>query len=138
MNIIEIINSFFVNNRKKLAGHLRPNSIAVLNSNDIMPTNADGTMRFKQNNDLFYFTGIEQEETILMLFPDALEEKNREILFIRDVNEELITWEGSKLDEKEASRISGIQNVMPASMFNKVFRISMSDAENIYLNSNEH
>lgn len=134
----KIINTLFINNRERLTKLLKPNSIAVLNSNDILPTNADGTMPFKQNNDLFYLTGIEQEETILILYPDAPEEKFKEVLFIRDVNEELTTWEGDKLSPKEASDISGIKTVRFVSEFDKGFSLFAADTENIYLNTNEH
>lgn len=117
---------------------MKPNSIVVLNSNDILPSNADGTLKFKQNSDLFYMTGIEQEETILLMFPDAPDEKQKEILFIRDVNEDLTTWEGEKLTPLKASDISGINDVKFVSEFESLFRNLMSDAEIIYLNSNEH
>jgi Xaa-Pro aminopeptidase len=138
MNKIEIDNKLFKDNRTRLAAKIKPNSIIVLNSNDIMPSNADGTMQFKQNSDLFYFTGIEQEETIFLMYPDANEKSHKEILFIRDINEDLITWEGSKLRDKEAREISGIETIMPVSRFERLFRELMNDAENIYLNANEH
>src|SRR5438105_14799051 len=104
----------FVANRERLRGLLPKNALVVVNSNDVLPTNADATMPLRQNSDLFYLTGIDQEETILVLAPDAFEEKNREILFIRESNERLATWEGHKLTEKEATRISGIENVRRA------------------------
>ncbi|MBD0256713.1 MAG: aminopeptidase P N-terminal domain-containing protein, partial [Cytophagales bacterium] len=86
----------FVENRQRLRAKLKPNSLAVFHSNDIMPTNADGTMRFRQNNDLFYLSGIDQEESILVLFPDAHDAKHREILFVRETNEHIAVWEGHK------------------------------------------
>lgn len=130
--------SMFTGNRQRFKQHMKPNSIVVLNSNDILPSNADGTLKFKQNSDLFYMTGIEQEETILLMFPDAPDEKQKEILFIRDVNEDLTTWEGEKLTPLKASDISGINDVKFVSEFESLFRNLMSDAEIIYLNSNEH
>ncbi len=138
MNRIEIDNKLFKENRARLAAKLKPNSIIVLNSNDIMPSNADGTLQFKQNSDLFYFTGIEQEETIFLMYPDANEKSHKEILFIRDINEDLLTWEGNKLCDTGARKISGIETIMPVSRFDRLFRELMSDAENIYLNANEH
>jgi Xaa-Pro aminopeptidase len=138
MKYQRINNKLFINNRKNLIKQLKPNSIVILNSNDILPTNADGLMPFKQNNDLFYLTGIEQEETILLLFPDSPEEKFKEILFIRDVNEELTLWEGDKLTVKEASDISGINTVRFLPEFDDILNYLTSDAEHIYLNSNEH
>ncbi|MGB3587567.1 MAG: aminopeptidase P N-terminal domain-containing protein, partial [Tunicatimonas sp.] len=86
--------ALFVENRRRLLAQLKPHSLVVLNSNDIMPTNADGTMKFVQNSDLFYLTGIDQEESVLLLFPDFPDESFREILFIRETNEEIAIWEG--------------------------------------------
>src|SRR5690554_3262727 len=102
--------NLYIHNRKKLQEKLLPNSIAVFHSNDIMPTNADGTMRFRQNNDLFYLAGIDQEETILVLCPDCPNEQLREVLFIRETNEHIATWEGHKYTKEEAFNASGIQN----------------------------
>src|SRR5688572_13010108 len=81
----------FINNRKRLLKELKSNSVAIVNSNDIMPTNSDGTMRFRQNSDLFYLTGIDQEETILVLCPDFPDKKYREVLFVRETNETIAT-----------------------------------------------
>ncbi|MCY7356632.1 MAG: aminopeptidase P N-terminal domain-containing protein, partial [Rudanella sp.] len=78
-----IDNQLFVQNRQRLTALLKPNSLAIFNANDILPTNADGTMSFRQNNDLFYLTGVDQEETILMLCPNHPDEKFREVLFLR-------------------------------------------------------
>src|SRR2546425_12928958 len=98
----------FTHNRERLRALLPKHALVVVNSNDILPTNADGTLPLRQNSDLFYLTGIDQEETILLLAPDAVEEKNREILFVRETNEDLARWEGHKLTQDEASKISGI------------------------------
>jgi Xaa-Pro aminopeptidase len=128
----------FISNRRNLSSKLQPNSIAILNANDTMPTNADGTMRFKQNSDLFYLTGVNQEETILLVFPDAVEEKNREVLFLRETSEYLTIWEGKKLTKDEAKEETGIENVQWLSSFDNLFRQLMTQAENVYLNTNEH
>jgi Xaa-Pro aminopeptidase len=133
-----IPSSLFIENRKRLAARLKPNSIAVLNANDVMPTNADGSMRFKQNSDLFYLTGVNQEETILLLFPDSVEEKNREILFLRETSELIAIWEGKKLTKDEATSLTGIPNVQWLSSFDSIFRMLVTQADNIYLNTNEH
>ncbi len=138
MRYQRIENTLFIQNRERLKKQLQPNSIAVFNSNDVLPTNADGTMAFKQNNDLFYLTGIEQEETILLLFPDSPDKNFKEVLFIRDVNEDLTTWEGSKLTPREASDISGIKVIRFVSELDKLFSYLMGDAVNVYLNTNEH
>ena len=103
-----IDNQLFVQNRQRLAALLKPKALAILNANDPMPTNADGTMGFRQNNDLFYLTGVDQEETILMLFPDHPDEKFREVLFLRETNEEIAIWEGHKLTKEEAVQTTGM------------------------------
>jgi len=130
----------FINNRKRFVSELKPSSIAVFNSNDTMPTNADGTMPFRQNNDLFYLTGIEQEESILLICPGFREEKKREILFLRQPNEHLEKWYGHKLTKDEAKAISGIETVMWLQEFDNLFHhlMVMSGAESVYLNTNEH
>jgi Xaa-Pro aminopeptidase len=128
----------FINNRSSLKRLLLPNSIAVLNANDIMPTNADGSMGYLQNADLFYLTGIHQEETILLLAPDAFDPDHREIIFARQPNEHLAIWEGHKLKKEQVTAISGIKNVKWLPEFPVIFRQVMCEMENVYLNSNEH
>jgi Xaa-Pro aminopeptidase len=130
----------FIINRKRLIKELREGSIAVLNSNDNMPTNADGYMAFRQNNDLFYLTGINQEESMLVICPGFPDAKYREVLFLREPNEHLEKWEGHKLTKKEAQEISGIETVLWTSEFNKLFHhmMVMGGVEYVYLNSNEH
>lgn len=138
MRYLPIGNELFELNRSNFKKHLKPKSLAVFNANDIMPTNADGTMSFRQNNDLFYLSGIDQEESILVIFPDFVDEKHREILFLRETNEEIAIWEGHKYTKEEASETSGIQTVMWLNQFEKVFNTLMAEAENVYLNTNEH
>lgn len=128
----------FIFNRQNFARHLQRSSLAVFHSNDIMPTNADGTMAFRQNNDLLYLSGIDQEESILLLFPDAKDERNREILFVRETNDHILTWEGYKLTKEQARQVSGIKKVYWTSEFKQVFNSLMAEAENVYLNTNEH
>jgi Xaa-Pro aminopeptidase len=128
----------FIQNRANLARLMLPNSLAVINANDILPTNADGTLTFRQSSDLFYLTGMDQEETILLVYPDAHEEKMREILFLRETNELLATWEGHKLTKEEASKISGIQRVEWLPQFRPLFHRLMCEGEHVYLNTNEH
>ena len=135
---LPISTDLFVENRKKLAKELHNNSIAVFNSNDIMPTNADGTMPFRQNNDLFYLCGIDQEETILLVFPDAKEKENREVLFVKETSEEIAIWEGHKYSKTQATEASGIKTVYWLTDFPRVFNMLMADAENVYLPTNEH
>ena len=128
----------FVNNRARLSKLILPDSLAVVNANDVLPTNADGSLRLIANSDLFYLTGIEQEQTVLLLYPDAHDEKQRELLFIRDVPPDLETWEGHKLTKVEARAISGIERVHWLSEFPRLFHRLMCECEHVYLNGNEH
>jgi Xaa-Pro aminopeptidase len=109
-----------------------------VNANDVLPTNADGSLPLVQNSDLFYLTGIDQEETMLVLCPDADDEKHREMLFLRESSEHLTIWEGHKLTKDEARQISGIQRVHWLSEFRPIFHRLMCQCEQVYLNSNEH
>ncbi|HUY92194.1 MAG TPA: aminopeptidase P N-terminal domain-containing protein [Pirellulales bacterium] len=130
--------SLFVENRARLKQLLPPRSVAVVNANDVLPTNADGSLPLVPNNDLFYLSGIEQEESMLVLSPDAHDEKLREVLFLREPNELLKTWEGHKLTKEEATQISGVRTVKWLSDFPKTFHVLMCDAEQAFLNTNEH
>ena len=130
--------ALFTLNRERLVKKLLPRSLAVLNANDIMPTNADGAMGHLQNADLFYLTGVHQEETVLLLAPDAFDPSQREILFVREPNEHLKIWEGHKLTKELATKLSGIKNVKWVSEFPTVFRSLMCEMENVFLNANEH
>ena len=133
-----INNKLFVQNRQRLAELMAPKSLAVLNANDVLPTNADGTLPMQPNADLFYQSGIEQEESILLLFPDAADNQHREILFLRQPNEHLQIWEGYKHTKADARKISGIKNIHWMSEFPVMFRSLMCEAESAYLNSNEY
>jgi Xaa-Pro aminopeptidase len=128
----------FIHNRANLAKLLLPNSLAVVNANDRPHPSADGTLPLRQNSDLFYLTGIEQEETILLLYPDAPDEKMREILFVREPNELLATWEGHKLTKEDAKKTSGMKRVEWLSEFRPLFHRLMCECEHAYLNANEH
>ncbi|MGN6646463.1 MAG: aminopeptidase P family protein [Cytophaga sp.] len=138
MKYTPINKSFFIQNRRKLAEMLDASSIAVFHSNDVYPTNADGTMPFRQNNDLFYFSGIDQEDTILVLFPDSTEPKYKEVLFIIETNEHIAIWEGNKLTKDKARELSGIETVFWFHEFDTVFKQLAYDAANIYCDQNEH
>ena len=129
---------WFIEHRRRLTALLAPGSLAVVNANDIPPTNADGTLALVPNSDLFYLTGVAQEETILLLFPDADDEKHREILFLRETSELIATWEGHKWTQDEARKVSGIENVLWLSEFPRLFHRLMCEAQRVYLNSNEH
>jgi len=128
----------FIENRNRLKALLEPGALAVFNSNDILPTNADGLRRFIQNSDLFYLSGIDQEESILVLFPDSPDPAQREILFIQETSDAIATWQGDKYTQEQASLISGIQTVHWVHEFTRVFKGLAFDARSIWLNSNEH
>ncbi|MCU0417051.1 MAG: aminopeptidase P N-terminal domain-containing protein [Cytophagaceae bacterium] len=130
--------SFFITNRQQLATKLPPKTIAIFHSNPIYPTNADGVHPFKQNSDLFYFSGIDQEETILVLFPDALNPAYREILFILPSSEHTITWEGEKLSKVAATALSGIETVFWVQELDKIIKPLLLESTTIALNPNEH
>lgn len=128
----------FIANRAKFAKQLKPNSLALFVSNDILPTNADGSFGFVQNSDLFYLCGVDQEDTILMIFPDVKDGKHKEVLFIKETSELIAIWEGAKLTKDQAKEVSGIENIYWHHEFEKVFKTFVFQAETFYLNSNEH
>ncbi|OQD44530.1 X-Pro aminopeptidase [Croceivirga radicis] len=133
-----IDSKLFVKNRKKFMAQMKPKSIAVFNANDIYPIGADSTLPFEQDRDLFYLSGADQEETILVLFPDALDPKHKEVLFVRETNAHIAIWEGEKLTKEAATKVSGIQTIYWLTDFDKVFFDLMTEAETIYFNTNEH
>jgi Xaa-Pro aminopeptidase len=138
MKYTPLPNTLYIKNRKKLAEKLPSKSLAVFHSNDIMPTNADGTMKFRQNNDLLYLSGIDQEESILVICPDFPDPDMREILFLRETNEHIAVWEGHKYTKEEAQEASGIENIQWLDKFENVFNTLISLSEHVFLNTNEH
>ena len=133
-----ISKKLFEHNRALFSTHLNTQSLAVFCSNDKMPTNADGTMPFKQNSDLFWMSGVDQEESKLVIFPGCLNPKHREILFLKETSDLISIWEGEKLSKEKAYNVSGISTVYWNSQFEDVFNELMKEAESIYLNSNDH
>ena len=138
MKYPQIDSKLFVQNRKRFCKRLKPNSIAIFNSNDFMPTSADGTHPFIQQTDIFYLCGIDQEETLLVMCPDFPEKRQKEILFIKETNEQIATWEGQKYSKAEARDISGIKTIHWTSELTTILRPLVVQSENIYLNTNEH
>lgn len=138
MKYSAIKKDLFIDNRKNYMKHLKPNSLGLFVSNDILPTNADGALGFVQNSDLFYLTGVDQEDTILMIFPDVKDGKHKEVLFIKETSELIAIWEGAKLTKAQATEVSGIEHIYWHHEFEKVFKTFAFQAENLYLNSNEH
>lgn len=130
--------ALFVQNRTRLASRLRKHSIAILTAADIMPRSADGVLPFIQNSDLFYLTGVEQEDTMLILFPDAADEKHREVLFLKETTEQIRIWDGDKLTIEQAQQATGIKTVLWNHEFPLLLRTLVMQAETIYLPINEH
>ena len=110
----------FIKNRKNFMAQMKPSSLAIFNSNDIYPVGADSTMPFNQARDIFYLSGVDQEESILVLFPDAPKEKHREILFLKETNEHIAVWEGEKLTKEKALETTGIKTVYWLKEFDKI------------------
>jgi Xaa-Pro aminopeptidase len=138
MRYAPIAPNLFIENRTRLQALMEKGALAVVNANDLLPTNADGDIRLIQNSDLFYLTGVDQEETILLLFPDAADEKLREVLFLRETSDLIATWEGHKLSKEEARERTGIKEVRWLSEFPNVFRQVMCECAAAYFNTNEH
>ena len=128
----------FIHNRKNFMAQMKPNSLAVFNSNDIYPIGADSTIPFQQDRNIYYLSGVDQEESILVLFPDAPKPEHREILFLKETNDHIAVWEGKKIDEEKALEIAGINTVYWLKDFQKIFHELMSQSEVVYVNTNEH
>ena len=138
MKYHRIDSSLFVRNRKKFIARMESETLAVFNSNDIYPISADGTMPFQQHRDIFYLSGVDQEESILVLFPEASNPAHREVLFLRETNEHIAVWEGEKLTKQAAFEVAGIKTVYWLQQFPTIFKQMMAEAKGIYLNTNEH
>ena len=138
MRYHQLNSQIFIENRKKFTGMMKPNSLAIFTSNDIYPTSADGHLPFKQHSDILYLSGADQEESILVLFPDAHKDSLREVLFLKETNDLIAVWEGAKYTKDQAFDISGIKTVFWLSEFERVFNEMAVNADRIYLNGNEH
>jgi Xaa-Pro aminopeptidase len=128
--------NLFIKNRALLSGKLEDNSIAIFNSNDVMPTNSDGTMPFKQNSDLFWLTGVDQEESVFVMVKN--ENNTKELLFLKETNEHIAIWEGAKLSKNQAYKNSGIKEVYWLSDLEKTISSEVAKIKNLYLNKNIH
>jgi Xaa-Pro aminopeptidase len=138
MKYHSIDRNLFIKNRAKYTAQMKPKSVAVFNSNDIYPISADSTLPFAQHRDLFYLSGADQEESVLMLCPDAPYEHLREILFLRETNEHIAVWEGEKLTKERAREVSGIETIMWLQDLEKTLFEIMTYTDTIYINTNEH
>jgi len=138
MKYDRVDSALYVKNRKKFKERMQPNSLAVFNSNDIYPVSADSTMPFQQHRDILYLSGVDQEESILVLFPDASNPAHREVLFLKETSDLIAIWEGEKLTKQAAYETSGINTVYWLQQFPTIFKQLMAEASGIYLNTNEH
>jgi len=136
MRIIDIDPKLFKKNRLDFATKMSKNSVAIFHSNDLMPKNADQFLPFKQNSDLFYLTGINQEETVLVIIKEEI--NIHEFLFIRETNDKIKIWEGEKLTKKAANTKSEIEVILWNSKFKTMCKEFMSKVNTVYLNSNDH
>lgn len=130
-NIYKLNRSNFINNMKA-------NSVAIFNSNDIYPISADSELPYEQHRDIFHLTGIEQEETILLLSPSTNNSSNKEILFIRKSDNHTKVWEGEKLSKKQANDLSGIVDIYFVEDFKDILNSIVTKVDNLYINKNEH
>jgi Xaa-Pro aminopeptidase len=138
MKYERINKDLYTHNRANFASAMKTGTLAVFNSNDIYPISADGSMPFQQHRDILFLSGVDQEESILVIFPSASNERHREVLFLRETNETIAIWEGEKLTKDAAFEVSGIKTVYWLNQFPTIFKQLMAEAEGIYLNTNEH
>ncbi|MGV6828376.1 MAG: aminopeptidase P family protein [Flavobacteriales bacterium] len=138
MKYHQINRNLFIKNRKNFSSKMKPNSIAFFNSNDIYPICADSTMPFQQHRDIFYLSGVDQEESVLVLFPDAPDKKHQEVLFLKETNKHIAIWEGEKLTKEKAYETSGIKTVYWLQDMEKVIFELMTQCNTVYINTNEH
>ena len=138
MKYEKIDKELYIHNRSRFIKGLKPNSLAIFNSNDVVTTSADSSTPFVQHRDILHLSGVDQEESILVIFPDSFEEKNREVLFLKETSDLIAIWEGAKLDKEQAFETSGIKTVYWLDQFETVFNALMAEAQNIYINTNEH
>jgi Xaa-Pro aminopeptidase len=138
MKYLPIENNLFTNNRKSFVSSIKPQSIAIFHANDEFPRSGDQAFIFKQNADFFYLTGIDQEQSILLLFPDCPNSVYKEVLFLRQTNEHIAVWEGHKYTKEEARAASGIQAVYWLSEYENILHSIINYADNIYINTNEN
>jgi Xaa-Pro aminopeptidase len=138
MKYERINKDLYIKNRAKFIDKMESKAFAVFNSNDIYPISADSTMPFQQARDILYLTGVDQEESILVLFPDAKNDAHKEILFLKETSELIAIWEGEKLTKETAFATSGIKTVYWLEQFDAIFKQVMTEAETIYINTNEH
>jgi Xaa-Pro aminopeptidase len=138
MKYHQIPAALFIENRKKFTAQMTKNTLAIFNSNDIYPISADSTIPFQQHRDIFYLSGVDQEESILVLFPTASNPAHKEILFLKETNDHIAVWEGAKLNKEQAFDATGIKTVYWLQQFDTILKQLMAEASGVYINTNEH
>lgn len=138
MKYEKIDSTLFLDNRRRFVAHMEDHALAVFNSNDIFPISADSTMPFQQHRDIFHLSGVDQEESILVISPYSKNPAHREVLFLKETNEHIAIWEGEKLTKEKAFDTSGIRTVYWLDQFERVFKQMMAEVDTVYLNTNEH
>lgn len=138
MKYHRINKELFIHNRRLFTEQMEGNSLAIFNSNDIFPISADSTMPFQQHRDIFHLSGVDQEESVLVLFPNSKNETHREVLFLRETNEQIAIWEGEKLTKEAAFDVSGVKTVYWLSQMDSILNTLLAEADTIYINTNEH
>ena len=138
MKYDRIDKQLYIKNRASFKQLMEPNSLAVFNSNDIFPISADSTMPFQQHRDILFLSGVDQEESILVIFPDSKNAAHKEVLFLKETSDLIAVWEGEKLNKEQAFEVSGIKTIYWLNQFPVMFKQMMADGSNVYINTNEH
>ncbi|TKK65990.1 aminopeptidase P family protein [Ilyomonas limi] len=138
MKHLPISNTLFTKNRQRFVQEMKPHSIAIFNSNDEMPSNGDALYRFLQNSDLYWLSGIEQEDTMVILYPGNPDPKYREVLVLVRPNEMKEKWDGKRLRAEEGKTISGIEKIVWLDALPALLQMWIHSADIIYLNTNEN
>ena len=138
MKYHKIDSKLFVKNRNNFMSRMKKNSVAFFNSNDIYPVSADSTLPFEQHRDIFYLSGVDQEESVLMIYPDSLSPNYKEVLFLKKTNNHIAIWEGPKLNKEQAFETSGIKNVYWLDDMENIIDQVVKECDTIYFNHNEH
>ena len=138
MKYQKIDSKLFIKNRENFLSRMKPNSIAFFNSNDIYPVSADSTLPFEQHRDIFYLSGVDQEESVLMLCPSCSDQNLREVLFLKETDDHIAVWEGPKLNKEQAFETSGIKSIFWLDKMENIIDKVMNECETIYFNHNEH
>jgi Xaa-Pro aminopeptidase len=138
MKYLPIPSKLYTQNRQRFIKKMKPNSIAIFPGNPLLPTNGDAIYTYRANSDVVWLSGVIQEKSMVVLFPDNPDQSAREVLVLIRPNEHLEKWEGHKLRKDEATAISGIGNVQWLDSFDTMLQVMMHNAETVYVNTNEN